>query len=189
MADRMQNDLNSMNQCLTELSNQGPLTRLANRRSFDAYSDLEWKRAQRQQQPLSIIMIDLDDFKAYNDPYGHAAGDDCLQQVARAVASVPKRLLEMVARYGGEEFVALLPNTDIADGAAVAHLMRQTVSALAIPHTASTTVPYVSISLGIASSSEAPSNPVDLLRLADERLYHAKQLGRNRVCQGNATDE
>lgn len=188
MTDRMHNDLTLAKERLAKLSTVDPLTGLANRRRFDEHYVAEWHRSQRQDQPLSVIMIDIDYFKPYNDTYGHGGGDTCLQSVAQAIASIPKRPLDMVARYGGEEFVALLPDTDLAGATEVAQHMRQVVCALAIPHAASKTAPHVSISLGVATCSDTTPDPAALLRLADARLYHAKELGRNCVCDHSRPD-
>ena len=120
----MQKKLNELNHRLEKLSSLDGLTGIPNRRWFDLTYETEWKRALRMKTPLSVIMMDIDYFKLFNDTYGHAAGDKCLKQVAKALSSAAKRSMEFVARYGGEEFVAVLPGTDIKGGQIVAETMR-----------------------------------------------------------------
>lgn len=157
------------------------LTGIPNRRAFDTTLDREWRRAQRLGAPLSLVMIDVDYFKKYNDRYGHQEGDECLVKVARALAG-PRRAADLVARYGGEEFVALLFHTPRDDGLAVASGMRQAVAALEIPH-ADGPAGVVTISLGGATCiPRADQESAEtLLRAADTALYQAKAQGRNRV--------
>jgi diguanylate cyclase (GGDEF)-like protein len=158
------------------------LTGLANRRTFDDMLDREWRRLARVAQPLSVIMMDVDHFKQFNDTYGHADGDVCLQQVAKAAAGALQRPADMVARYGGEEFVALLPDTTLAGGIAVAEAIRVAIADLRIPHAGSKAAPHVTLSLGVASTVPQPEgSPKPLLETADERLYAAKAAGRNQV--------
>ncbi|OGO36962.1 MAG: diguanylate cyclase response regulator [Chloroflexi bacterium RBG_16_57_8] len=158
------------------------LTGVPNRRRFDEALDSEWRRARRNQSPLSLLLMDIDFFKAYNDHYGHPAGDDCLRRLAQGMAEVVLRPADLLARYGGEEFVMLLPETD-ADGAlSVANRVQKTVSQLAIPHAYSTVVGQITLSTGAATlvPTEALA-PGDLIRCADELLYAAKRRGRNQV--------
>lgn len=158
------------------------LTGVPNRRHFDEQYAAETKRSLREGHPLSAIMMDIDHFKAFNDHYGHGAGDQCLQKVARALAGTLSRPGDRVCRYGGEEFVALLPGTD-ADGAReVAERMRLAVEGLAIRHDYSSTGPVVTMSLGAATLEPgADIEPDALLKRADQALYAAKEAGRNRV--------
>ncbi len=159
------------------------LTNLPNRRQFDDRLDMEQRRARREETPLSVIMLDIDHFKAINDTFGHGSGDDCLQKVAWAVDRNVERPADLVARYGGEEFVALLPGTD-ADGAAhQAERFRRTVADLALPHPRSSAADVVTISLGVATltpAGAAAESAADLLERADKALYAAKNGGRNR---------
>ena len=157
------------------------LTQLANRRRFDEYLHTEWLRHKREQQPLSLILFDADYFKLYNDTYGHLAGDDCLRQMAVAIAAVARRPADLVARYGGEEFAVVLPNTDAKGAMYIASTIRQAVWQLAIPHSKSSTSDRVTVSLGVATVVPSKTlSPQDLLNAADRALYTAKQLGRDR---------
>jgi diguanylate cyclase (GGDEF)-like protein len=158
------------------------LTGLPNRRRFDEQLRAEWNRAQRHGKPLSILMIDIDFFKKYNDTYGHLGGDDCLKSVAAALLGQAKRGTDLMARWGGEEFSCLLPETTVDQAAAIAEGMRKAVQDLRIPHSDSSVSPHVSISLGLSSCvpSEGYTIP-GLTKAADEALYKAKQQGRNRV--------
>ena len=166
---------------LKALAERDGLTGLANRRFLDRHLEDEVARCARAQLPLSVVMIDVDHFKAFNDLHGHLAGDDCLKQIAQALAGVPRRPGDLAARYGGEEFCMVLPNTTAAGAVAVAERMRVLVSSQVIPdlHTDSP----VTASFGVANAIPDNSNfdPAGLLRSADKALYHAKQAGRNRV--------
>ncbi|AUM15021.1 hypothetical protein Kalk_18390 [Ketobacter alkanivorans] len=166
---------------LVQLACTDELTRVANRRHFDYVIERELSRAQRNQTDLSVIMIDVDHFKLFNDHYGHPEGDRCLKQVSRALSSVLHRPADLLARYGGEEFIVLLPETD-ADGAAdIAEKLRQAVFSLSIPHQNSDSDDRVTISLGVATCRPKESQIVeDLLESADKALYQAKTHGRNR---------
>ncbi|NVM78547.1 diguanylate cyclase (GGDEF)-like protein [Duganella sp. SG902] len=169
---------------MRELSKTDGLTGLANRRNFNDTIDAEWRRCARAGLPLSLIMIDIDHFKLYNDHYGHQAGDACLQLVSAAMRRCATRPQDLLARYGGEEFILLLPQEG-ADGAeVVAKRMLDEVAALALPHAASPTAPVVTLSMGLASILP-PTDGIDvetLIRTADANLYRAKQTGRNRYC-------
>ena len=159
------------------------LTNIPNRRRFDEHLDSEWKRGVRAGSALSMIMIDIDFFKHYNDHYGHGAGDVCLRKVAGVLASAVVRPGDLVARYGGEEFVALLPDTDEEGALQIAERLRSNVVALQIPHAHAEAAVFVTISLGVASCEpSAITSPADLLEQADHQLYRAKSKGRNRVC-------
>ena len=156
------------------------LTGLANRRSFDATLLSEWSRAERAQTQLAAIMIDVDDFKRYNDRFGHPRGDDVLRLVATTIATVVQRREDCAARYGGEEFVALLPGAELDGAVAIAEHIRIAVEALAIPAAGDTG--YVTVSLGVAVLvPDLALSPEDLIVLADAALYAAKRNGRNRV--------
>lgn len=167
---------------LRKLSSMDGLTGLANRRLFEETLTREWKRAMRNCRPISLIILDIDHFKAYNDFYGHLAGDDCLQKVAEALLEVPKRAGDMVARWGGEEFAVIMPETALSGATILAHDLHMAVAALALPHAASPVAAIVTVSVGVSTllpSGEYSSK--DLLQLADKNLYTAKNLGRNRV--------
>nr|WP_274608864.1 diguanylate cyclase [Lamprobacter modestohalophilus] len=168
---------------LEKLSRQDALTEIPNRRHFNERAKLEWQRAQRVGLPLSLIMIDIDYFKKYNDHYGHADGDACLKQVARALKACVERPLDLVARYGGEEFVALLPETDRSGAGHLAEQMRAAVEALSIPHADSSVAGVVTLSVGVATHKDgnAKANLSQLQACADQALYRAKHQGRNRV--------
>lgn len=158
------------------------LTQIANRRRFDEYFDQKWQQMAKSQNCLTVIMIDIDCFKPYNDTYGHQAGDRSLVQVADALRQCLNHPEDLVARYGGEEFVALLPGTDSAGAMKVAERMHQAALNLQIPHISSTILPIVTLSIGVASTTPNPSAlREDLIRLADENLYQAKRLGKNRI--------
>ena len=158
------------------------LTQIYNRREFERSLEVEWLRGQRSKQPLSLIMLDVDHFKDYNDHYGHLTGDGCLQHVATAITESVKRAQDMVCRFGGEEFVVLLPETDQQGAEVLAEKIRKTVEDLAIAHTKSSAAECVTISLGIASLNPADnSSPRDLIQIADDALYKAKNNGRNCV--------
>lgn len=161
------------------------LTSLANRGHFDQRLQLEWARAARNGEALSLILLDVDHFKKFNDRYGHPAGDACLRAVADALALRARRSTDLVARVGGEEFAVLLPHTH-ADGAQqAAEQLRAAVAALGIPHGGSDTAPHVTISIGVASCQPVPpvsaGGTQSLVERADQALYVAKSQGRNRV--------
>ena len=159
------------------------LTGVHNRRHFDEQLAIEWGRALRAQAPLSVLLLDVDFFKRYNDRYGHQAGDDCLRRVASAIKTSMKRPGDHVARYGGEEFVCMLPETDLAAALGVAEHIRNTISNLAIAHVDSTAAPWVTVSIGACSKPpKAVGSAKALVKQADEQLYAAKASGRNRVC-------
>lgn len=172
---------------LEHISMVDSLTQIQNRRFFDDYFVRAWGYAKRESQPLSIIMMDIDHFKLYNDNYGHGAGDECLRRVARAVASQVVRSTDLVARYGGEEFIAVLPGTDSAGALITARKFIRAVEALSIPHEYSRTVPIITLSVGTATYGEdyKPKERQLLLKAADAALYQAKEGGRNRIIQFN----
>jgi diguanylate cyclase (GGDEF)-like protein len=160
------------------------LTGLANRRLLDETLEHEWRRAKRAERGLAILFIDVDRFKAYNDCYGHQAGDDALASVARSIAKCLRRSAETAARYGGEEFLVVLPETSESDAALLAERMREAVWNLAIEH-APSTFGRITVSIGIASTEHTKvENLGELIRMADEAVYEAKSTGRNRVVIG-----
>lgn len=174
--------LQSANSELQRIVNTDSLTQVANRRCFDQILEREWQRLKREQQPLSLILCDIDFFKQYNDFYGHPAGDVCLRQVAQAIAECIKRPADRVARYGGEEFAIILPNTDREGAVIMAEGIRSTLEALQFPHAGSTIATHITLSLGVAGLiPPLTSSCLELLSAADVALYCAKQQGRNRV--------
>jgi diguanylate cyclase (GGDEF)-like protein len=167
---------------LEHLANMDSLTGLANRRRFDEAYAMEWQRAQRNGEPLSLALLDIDCFKQYNDLYGHPAGDRVLRAVARTAASAMRRPADLAARYGGEELALLLPATDAAQARHVMEGIRHAIAVQGIPHAASAAAPMLTVSVGGATctSSGGETEP-ELLEAADHHLYRAKQAGRNRV--------
>jgi diguanylate cyclase (GGDEF)-like protein len=167
---------------LHKISTTDPLTGAANRRQFDDTLDLEWRRAARARTHLTLMMIDIDSFKAYNDTYGHQAGDECLRQVAAALQERFHRAGDLVARYGGEEFAVLLAGVRRDDAITIAESLRAHVESSAIEHRASPTGQTVTISVGVATLvPPRDGDPEEIIRAADEALYRAKESGRNRV--------
>jgi diguanylate cyclase (GGDEF)-like protein len=187
---------------LRRLSSTDGLTGLANRRAFDQALDSEWRRTLRYKTPLSLLMIDVDFFKRFNDTYGHPAGDACLRRVAEALSGKARRAGDLAARYGGEEFVVLLPHTEATDALRLAERMCDAVRELALPHQASAAADHVTVSIGVAGAvaamryvpEEDPRGANDnrgaiaspdaasLVASADRALYAAKAAGRNRAC-------
>ena len=158
------------------------LTGIANRRYFDVALDRELRRAQRVKGELSLLLIDIDSFKAYNDHFGHQQGDTCLSTVAQAIAAKLKRPADVAARYGGEEFAAILPDTSLEQARLHANTIREHVAGLALPHAPAAHWPMVTLSIGVASFDRERLHEVPaLIEAADKALYAAKRGGRNRV--------
>lgn len=159
------------------------LTGVANRRHFDVAIDKELRRAKRNGSPLSLLMIDIDHFKSFNDHYGHQRGDECLVRVASALSGMLQRAADLIARYGGEEFVLILPDTNEEQAAQMAQAIRARVIALGIPHAASSLeLKQVTVSIGAATRTPThPAEAQELIGAADRALYDAKRAGRNRV--------
>jgi len=177
-----QQQLLDSNLMLQRLMNSDGLTGLSNRRHFDEYLELEWRRAMREQQQLSLLMIDVDYFKAYNDTFGHLAGDEALRRVAEAIRGSCSRPSDLPARYGGEEFALVLPNTSPGGARLVAEKLRQSVLGLAIEHTAPAAGAYLTVSVGLATQVPAIGSLCrQLISAADKGLYQAKNGGRNQV--------
>jgi len=175
-------ELEEANRELSRMAKQDGLTKIANRRMFDEYLQTEWIKHLKQNECITLILIDIDFFKNYNDYYGHLKGDDCLVQVATAIQDIPKKPSDLVSRYGGEEFAVLLPNTSLSTGLVLAEEIRNRIESLAIPNNNSMVSPYVTLSLGVAAIVPRPrTSPEDLIHIADSALYQAKKLGRNRV--------
>jgi len=175
-------ELSEVNNKLQRLSDYDGLTGIANRRKFDAMLETEWKRALRGGSPLTLAMIDVDHFKAYNDHLGHLLGDDCLRRVAQTLAARIRQSCDLAARYGGEEFAVILPDLEAGNASRVAAKLCSSVMELAIPHGQSPTAAVVTVSVGVATCLPARGGrPEALVQAADANLYQAKGLGRNRV--------
>jgi diguanylate cyclase (GGDEF)-like protein len=183
------------------------VTGIANRRRFDEALEREWRRGRRDGTPMSLLMIDIDHFKLFNDRYGHPAGDACLRGVAQALSSVSVRPADLVARYGGEEFAVLLPQTARQGAEVVAHGILEAIESLGLAHEASTTAQHLTVSIGVSSydpesacwlpgspdsrfvdDSQTRCAPMDLVRAADKALYSAKNNGRARARRLDVAD-
>lgn len=167
---------------LEEMSYKDGLTGVANRRMFDSVLELEWSNARRSRQPLSLIMLDIDHFKEYNDHYGHIQGDDCLIRVAKVLTTAATRSRDFIARFGGEEFVLVLPETDAEAAAKIAERCRQLIFKAQIPHLNSSVSNVITISVGVGTILPSHQDqPMAFVEATDKKLYLAKQQGRNRV--------
>ena len=172
----------TMQKELEELSFKDGLTGVANRRMFDSVIELEWNNARRNQQPLSLIMFDIDNFKQYNDCYGHIKGDDCLKLVAQTLRSAATRAHDFFARIGGEEFVLVLPETDASAAAKIAERCRNLIFKEQIEHAASNISRIITISIGVGTIIPAhDDDAIDFIESVDKVLYTAKRNGRNRI--------
>jgi len=172
----------SANLRLRQLLDRDALTGIANRRHFDETLIHEWRRARRAQTALSVLMIDVDHFKNYNDHYGHQAGDQCLRDLAQELARCFQRSGEVLARYGGEEFVVIQAGNNAADATHSAEVARQAIERRVLPHAASPVAPVVTISIGVATMNpNSAIEPAAIVAAADRALYAAKHAGRNRV--------
>jgi diguanylate cyclase (GGDEF)-like protein/PAS domain S-box-containing protein len=171
---------------LETLSFKDGLTGVANRRMFDSILEVEWAHARRNNQPLSVIMLDIDYFKQYNDHYGHLQGDACLKRVAQVLGSAATRARDFVARFGGEEFVLVLPETDEKAAAKIAERCRSLIFKEQIPHAMSQASQILTVSLGVGTMTPAHHDePLGLIEEVDRRLYQAKQRGRNCIVKGS----
>ena len=173
-------DLEAANSKLKAISVTDGLTGVKNRRAFQERLNEEYDRATRHQRPLSLLMIDVDLFKSFNDTYGHPAGDVALQMVARILGECV-RTVDFVARYGGEEFAILLPDTDYTGALSVAERCRSAIAAADWPHRA------ITVSIGSSTLTETMGDGFELVREADQALYTSKAIGRNRVSHGSGT--
>jgi diguanylate cyclase (GGDEF)-like protein/PAS domain S-box-containing protein len=174
--------LHQQSLALQAQANTDALTGIANRRRFDLHLDTEFRRTKRSGAPMSLLMIDVDAFKPYNDHYGHQKGDACLARVAAALARVPCRANDLLARYGGEEFAVILPDTDAPGALAFGERLRREVMALELPHVVSSAASLVTISVGAATVVQgALKEAAQLMAAADRALYAAKAAGRNCV--------
>ena len=182
LLDLERQEVQRLNEQLAEMALRDVLTGLSNRRRFDQALAQEWDRARRNRSALSLLMVDVDHFKAYNDHYGHPAGDQCLVHLAQAMASAVQRPADVVARYGGEEFVVLLPDTDQAGAVELARKLIEQIDQMALPHVMSSTAPHVTVSVGVATQSPLASmDRQGLVGAADAALYRAKRGGRHAV--------
>lgn len=191
------NDLHKAQIQVQEQAHTDPVTQISNRRYFDSTFKTEWRRAARESKPLSLLMIDVDHFKRYNDRHGHQAGDQCLQIIAQCIKAVARRASDVVARHGGEEFVILLPDTTPEDAALLAERVRKSVEAQRVPHSDGAIPRIVTVSIGVSSCTpNAPYEPHNvpetmviypamLLNAADRALYRAKRNGRNQIAKEN----
>lgn len=183
-------EIDLMNQELENLARTDSLTALHNRRMFDIEIIREVKRAGRTCSPLSLIMLDVDHFKLYNDTYGHVMGDDCLRKIAHTLRSIVQRHCDLVARYGGEEFMVILPDTNHAMAMSLAEEIRSRIENLSIPHSSSPTLPRVTVSIGVATIiCSKKTDPGALVEETDKGLYEAKSGGRNRVAGRSLSDQ
>ena len=169
---------------LQKLASLDGLTGIANRRRFDDTLYLEWPRSQRDKEPLSLLLCDIDFFKLYNDTYGHLAGDLCLKKVAAVLTEHLKRPADLAARYGGEEFAIILPNTELEGALIVAQACCRHLAAMAMENPGALPLGIVTMSVGVASIVPSPASTMEqLIHRADQALYQAKRSGRNQVCQ------
>ena len=191
------NDLHAVQIQVQEQAHTDPVTQISNRRYFDSTFKTEWRRAAREGKPLSLLMIDVDHFKRYNDRHGHQAGDQCLQIIAQCIKAVARRASDVVARHGGEEFVILLPDTHPEDAALLAERVRKSVEDQRVPHSDGAIPRIVTVSIGVSSCTPNPPHdpqalheaeviyPAMLLNAADRALYRAKRNGRNQIAKEN----
>lgn len=182
---RTEEKLLALQRELEDLSFKDGLTGVGNRRRFDSVLETEWEAARRDQRPLSLVLIDIDHFKDFNDRYGHVRGDECLQRVATTLRAGATRPRDFLARFGGEEFVLVLPDTDAAGAERVATRCREALAEEAIAHERSSAGPFVTVSMGVGSTIPRPGDDaVTFLEVVDRRLYQAKQRGRDVVVTG-----
>jgi len=184
ISERKKNEqeLVSLHQKFEQLSYQDGLTGIANRRMFDDYLGKEWAAAQRDHQTLSLIMLDIDYFKQYNDSYGHLQGDECLKKIALLLTSAKRRPRDLIARFGGEEFAIILPDTDEKAAHQLAERYRSLILEQFIPHASSEISPFLTVSMGISSVIPTrEGQPNAFLNKVDKLLYKAKSKGRNIV--------
>lgn len=179
---RTEDELFRLQKELELLSLTDGLTGIANRRMFDQRLDAEWKHSHRSQKPLSLVILDIDYFKQYNDAYGHISGDECLKMLASVLTSVAQRPRDVIARFGGEEFIMILPETDSAAAHGLAQQCVQRIAELRITHDRSEAGPYVTASVGVGTTIAAQDvSPRSFIEAVDRSLYAAKRKGRNRI--------
>lgn len=183
---RTQIQLKTKSDLLEKLASLDGLTEIPNRRAFDTALERQWNQSKRTGMPLSLLIADIDNFKQFNDYFGHPMGDECLKRVARALQNITHRPEDLVARLGGEEFSILLPNTDSTGALLRAEQYRETIENLKIRHTQNNPNTFVTISAGVATlQAHTFDNVASLLKAADDALYQAKHQGRNRICANN----
>jgi len=179
---RTEEQLAALRRELEELSFKDGLTGVANRRRFDAVIDTEWSNACRAKQPISLLMLDIDCFKQYNDRYGHLEGDQCLKRVAKLLSVAAARPRDFVARFGGEEFILLLPDTNQSGAYKIASRCRDLIAGEHIPHEGSDVSKYLTVSIGLFTATPDCGDEVrTFIEMADQRMYQAKQRGRNTI--------
>lgn len=179
---RTEEQLAALRRELEELSFKDGLTGVANRRRFDVVMENEWASACRNKQPLSLLMLDIDCFKQYNDHYGHLEGDQCLKRIARLITLAAERPRDFVARFGGEEFVVVLPDTNETEAYKIASRCRELITGEHIPHNGSDVSKYVTASIGLGTMTPECGDEAKLfMELTDRRMYQAKQRGRNTI--------
>ncbi|RQD61862.1 MAG: PleD family two-component system response regulator [Desulfonatronovibrio sp. MSAO_Bac4] len=167
---------------LENISMKDGLTGVPNRRRMDEYLEQEWKRSKRKNKPISLLMLDIDHFKLYNDNYGHSEGDECLKKVASAIEESLSRPADMTARFGGEEFVCILPETDESGAKLIAQRVQENIKKMSIPHEYSPVDSLITLSIGIATTiPDESASQQELLKNADQMLYQAKNSGRNQI--------
>lgn len=182
MSDIIENKLNYVRRSIDEISKIDFLTNIYNRRYFNEILIEKWKHCKKNKEYLSVLMIDVDKFKEYNDTYGHIKGDKCLQSISEAIKNVIWESKNIVSRYGGEEFIVLIPNSDSEKAKYIADNIRKNIEKLNISHEGSEEYRIVTVSIGIATNiPSGKSSPEKLINMADEALYRAKDSGRNRV--------
>lgn len=180
VSDLMQLELRNLSERLERISQIDPLTELYNKRHFNDAFQREWKSAVREGSPVSLLMIDIDHFKRYNDTYGHLQGDECLKAVAAEVRLAAARPRDVAARFGGEEFIVLLPETELVGATQVGEATLSRVRGLALEHSGSEAHRLVTVSVGVSAIRPSEVDSMDaLLRQADRALYAAKEAGRN----------
>ncbi|MBE1159714.1 sensor domain-containing diguanylate cyclase [Dyella acidiphila] len=179
---RTEEQLAALRRELEELSFKDGLTGIANRRRFDSVMETEWQNACRTKQSISMLMLDIDCFKQYNDRYGHLEGDQCLKRVARLLSLAAARSRDFVARFGGEEFILLLPDTNESGAYKIASRCRDLIAGEHIPHEASDVSKYLTVSIGLCTATPECGDEVrGFIELGDKRMYQAKQRGRNTI--------
>ena len=182
---KTEENLLTLQKKLEEFSFKDSLTGVANRRMFDSIMEVEWLNARRNNQPLSLIMIDIDYFKQYNDQYGHIQGDECLKRVGQTLSSAASRARDFFARFGGEEFVLVLPETDEHSAKKIAERCRSIIFKEQIPHGKSQVSHVLTISLGVGTMVPTHKDEaISFIEEVDKRLYQAKQKGRNCIVEG-----
>ncbi|WP_136680372.1 diguanylate cyclase [Neptunomonas sp. XY-337] len=177
----MQHALDAANRRLKQLTQLDPLTGVLNRRGMEEELKRTWKLFQREQSPLCVLLFDIDYFKQYNDNYGHQQGDECLIAFCDIIKKQLKRPADTLARFGGEEFLVILPNTKTEGAFVIARSIVLALKKAQLPHSHSPHNGLVTASIGIASTQDNPKTALELIKLADEALYHAKSEGRNRI--------